>query len=155
MFCPFCSCEETKVNDSRIVSSGSEIRRRRECLVCESRFTTYERIDMIMPKVIKRSGYPTDFSEEKLRGGLLKALEKRPVSATEFEGLLARIVTAVRSLGDREIRSKQLGQIVMNELKLLDPVAYVRFASVYLSFDNMQAFKTLIEQYQEVENVDN
>jgi transcriptional repressor NrdR len=153
MFCPFCPCEETKVNDSRIVTAGSEIRRRRECLKCENRFTTYERIEMMMPRVIKRSGYPSEFNEDKLRSGLLKALERRPVSVTEYEDLVASIVGKVRSIGDREISSKQLGNIVMDKLKSIDPVAYVRFASVYLSFDNLQSFQTLIERYHEVDNV--
>lgn len=149
MFCTLCGFEETKVNDSRIIASGSEIRRRRQCLACNHRFTTYEKVELSMPKVVKRSGYYEDFSESKLRSGLLKALEKRPISVTKLDALVNQIITKVQALVEKEMTTDRLGHLVMDELKAIDPVAYVRYASVYLSFDNLNAFSKVIEQFNE------
>ena len=152
MFCTLCGCEETKVTDSRIISSGSEIRRRRECLACNHRFTTYEKVELMLPKVVKRSGYHEDFSEEKLRQGLLKALEKRPISVSDLDNLVNVIISKIQAMVEKEMTTDRLGRLVMEELKLIDPVAYVRYASVYLSFDDLNSFSKVIEQFNEAVN---
>ena len=145
MHCPFCSADETKVIDSRLVAEGDQVRRRRECLSCKERFTTYELVELVMPRVIKQNGNREPFNEDKLRGGLLRALEKRPVSVEEIETQINQIKHQLRATGEREIGSRELGQLVMEALKTLDHVAYVRFASVYRSFQDLSEFRDAIE----------
>lgn len=145
MFCPFCSHSETKVNDSRLVAEGHQVRRRRECLACGERFTSFESAELMMPRVIKSDGSREPFNEEKLRSGLMRALEKRPVSLEGVEAVLSRIKSALRATGEPELKSLELGELVMNELRILDEVAYVRFASVYRSFQDIDEFKREID----------
>ena len=140
MHCPFCSEVDTKVIDSRLVSDGTEVRRRRECPGCNERFTTFESAELVHPQVVKRDGERIPFDEKKLRSGMLKALEKRPVETEDFEAAIARILRQLRALGEREVASSFIGELVMHELRDLDQVAYVRFASVYLSFQDLSAF---------------
>lgn len=140
MYCPFCNACETKVTDSRLVADGQQIRRRRECLTCGERFTTYESPELILPRIIKREGEREDFNEDKLRSGMLRALEKRPVSIDAVEASVRRIIQKLRASGEREVSSQMLGECVMEELRHLDDVAYVRFASVYRSFQDINAF---------------
>lgn len=146
MRCPFCIHAETKVTDSRLVGEGEQVRRRRECLACAERFTTYEAVELAFPHVVKRDGRRSVFAEEKLRAGLVKALEKRPVSMEETEAALRRIKHRLWATGEREIESRLLGAWVMEELLALDEVAYVRFASVYQSFENLDAFREEIQR---------
>jgi transcriptional repressor NrdR len=146
MHCPFCGHEETKVNDSRLAGEGRQIRRRRECLKCEERFTTFETAELVMPQVIKGDRGREAFDETKVRAGLRKALEKRPVSQEQVDEALSRIVHKVRSLGDREVSSRAIGELVMEELRHLDEVAYVRFASVYRHFEDVEAFHEEIQK---------
>jgi transcriptional repressor NrdR len=146
MHCPFCGHEETKVNDSRLAGEGRQIRRRRECLKCEERFTTFESAELVMPQVIKGDRGREAFDEGKVRAGLHKALEKRPVSQEQIDEALSRIVHKVRSLGDREVSSRAIGELVMEELRHLDEVAYVRFASVYRHFEDVEAFHEEIQK---------
>ena len=146
MHCPFCGHEETKVNDSRLAGEGRQIRRRRECLQCGERFTTFETAELVMPLVIKGDRAREGFDEAKLRSGMTKALEKRPVSREQIDEALSRIVHKVRSLGDREISSRAIGELVMEELRHLDEVAYVRFASVYRQFEDVEAFHEEIQR---------
>ena len=146
MYCPFCGHVETKVNDSRLAAEGRQIRRRRECLSCGERFTTFETAELVMPLVIKSDESREPFDEHKLRSGLLKALVKRPVSQDAVEESVARIGHKLRSLGEREVASRFVGELVMEELRHLDEVAYVRFASVYRSFQDVEAFREEIER---------
>lgn len=146
MYCPFCGHVETKVNDSRLAAEGRQIRRRRECLSCGERFTTFETAELVMPLVVKSDNTREPFDEQKLRSGLLKALEKRPVAQDSVEEAIARICHKLRSLGEREVASRQVGELVMEELRHLDEVAYVRFASVYRSFQDVEAFREEIEK---------
>ena len=148
MHCPFCDHEETKVIDSRLASEGSQVRRRRECHSCGERFTTFESAELVMPKVIKRDGTRIPFDESKLRSGFERALEKRPVNAEDVEAAIARIAHKLRALGEREVKSRQIGEWVMDELAELDQVAYVRFASVYRSFQDVNAFREEIERLE-------
>ena len=140
MYCPFCGHVETKVTDSRLAGEGRQIRRRRECLKCGERFTTFEAAELLMPMVIKGDQGREAFDEAKLRAGLEKALQKRPVPRAEIDEALSRVVHKVRSLGDREVSSRAIGELVMEELRHLDEVAYVRFASVYRQFEDVEAF---------------
>ncbi|WP_394176354.1 transcriptional regulator NrdR [Thalassotalea litorea] len=140
MHCPFCSANDTKVIDSRLVADGHQIRRRRQCLHCSERFTTFETAELVMPRIIKRDGSREPFNEDKLRSGLLRALEKRPVSIEEIEGSINHVMSKLRATGEREVSSEMLGNIIMEELKKLDKVAYVRFASVYRSFEDIREF---------------
>jgi transcriptional repressor NrdR len=140
MYCPFCGHIETKVIDSRLASEGQQIRRRRECLSCAERFSTFETAELVMPLVIKGDRSREPFDEAKLRAGMEKALEKRPVSREAVEEALGRIRHKLRALGEREVQSRTLGEFVMEELHHLDEVAYVRFASVYRSFQDLDAF---------------
>ncbi|MGB6977015.1 MAG: transcriptional regulator NrdR [Gammaproteobacteria bacterium] len=149
MQCPFCGTQETKVIDSRLVGGGNEIRRRRECLQCSERFTTYEVAELIMPKIVKRDGRRSPFDETKLRAGMMKALEKRPISVEQVEAAINRIKHHLRALGEREINSKLVGEALMAELRLLDQVAYVRFASVYRSFEDVNAFREEIAKLED------
>lgn len=141
MHCPFCQAHDTKVIDSRLMREGNQIRRRRECIVCDERFTTYEAVELTLPRIIKRDGRRVIFSEEKLRAGMIRALEKRPVSAEQIESAIARIMRRATLTFEQEIPSAQLGEWVMEELQQLDQVAYVRFASVYRSFQDLNEFR--------------
>jgi len=149
MHCPFCTTQDTRVVDSRLSPEGDRVRRRRECTQCGARFTTYEVAELIMPAVIKRDDRREPFNEDKLRAGMMRALEKRPVSAEQVEAVLQRITDRIRAGGEREISSRQLGEWVMEELRRLDQVAYVRFASVYRSFQDVNAFREEIERLQQ------
>ena len=140
MFCPFCSEQETKVIDSRLVAEGQQVRRRRECVVCHERFTTFESAELVMPRVIKRDGSREPFNEDKLRAGLQRALEKRPVSTEKVEQCVLSLKSQLRATGEREVASGLLGNLIMKALKELDKVAYVRFASVYRSFEDIREF---------------
>ncbi|CAB9494668.1 transcriptional regulator NrdR [Alteromonas macleodii] len=140
MFCPFCSEQETKVIDSRLVAEGQQVRRRRECMVCHERFTTFESAELVMPRVIKRDGSREPFNEDKLRAGLQRALEKRPVSTEKVEQCVLSLKSKLRATGEREVSSELLGNLIMKALKELDKVAYVRFASVYRSFEDIREF---------------
>jgi len=146
MHCPFCGHEETKVNDSRLAGEGRQIRRRRECLKCGERFTTFETAELLMPLVIKHDRGREAFDEGKLRAGMEKALEKRPVSREQVDEAVSRIVHRVRGLGDREVTARAIGELVMEELRHLDEVAYVRFASVYRQFEDVEAFHEEIQR---------
>lgn len=146
MHCPFCGHEETKVNDSRLAAEGRQIRRRRECLKCGERFTTFESAELVMPLIVKNHGAREPFDEQKLRSGFLKALEKRPVEREKIDASVARIAHRLRGLGEREVPSRQVGEFVMEELRHLDEVAYVRFASVYRSFQDVEAFRAEVER---------
>ncbi len=146
MYCPFCGKQDTKVIDSRLASEGAQVRRRRECLDCGERFTTFEFAELVMPRIIKSNGAREPFDEKKLVGGMMRALEKRPVDADSVEGAISRLQHRLRASGEREIPSMQLGEWVMNELRQLDQVAYVRFASVYRSFEDVNAFREEIEK---------
>jgi len=148
MFCPFCNAEDTKVIDSRLVADGNEVRRRRECSVCEERFTTYEIAELVMPRIIKRDGRRSPFDENKLRNGMMKALEKRPVSVEKIEAAINHIKHRLQTTGEREVSSQVVGEAMMNELRSLDQVAYVRFASVYRSFQDVNAFREEIQRLQ-------
>ena len=140
MHCPFCSTDETKVIDSRLVSAGHQVRRRRECLSCSERFTTFETAELVMPKIIKRNGSRDPFNEDKMLNGILRALEKRPVSTEKIELAINTIKSQLRATGERELPSELLGNFIMDQLKILDKVAYVRFASVYRSFEDIREF---------------
>ena len=140
MFCPFCSAQETKVIDSRLVSGGEQIRRRRQCIECSERFTTFEMAELVMPKVIKRDNTREPFNEDKLAAGLTRALEKRPVSTEAIDQTMGKIKSELRATGEREVKSEFIGELIMQALKKLDKVAYVRFASVYRSFEDVKEF---------------
>jgi transcriptional repressor NrdR len=146
MHCPFCGHEETKVNDSRLAAEGRQIRRRRECLACGERFTTFETAELVMPLVVKNDADREPFDEQKLRAGILRALQKRPVEQEKIESAIERITHRLRALGEREVRSRQIGEFVMDELRHLDEVAYVRFASVYRSFQDIEAFRDEVDK---------
>ena len=146
MHCPFCSHEETKVIDSRLAGEGSQVRRRRECLSCGERFTSYETAELVLPHVTKRDGRREPFDEAKLRGGIVRALEKRPVTSEQIEESITHILHRLRTLGEREVDSRRLGDLVMEELRRLDEVAYVRFASVYRSFQDVTEFQEEIQR---------
>ncbi|OBW94860.1 NrdR family transcriptional regulator [Gallibacterium salpingitidis] len=148
MHCPFCSAQDTKVIDSRLVADGYQIRRRRECLQCHERFTTFEMAELVTPKIVKNNGNREPFNEDKLRAGFSRALEKRPVSEENIENAISRIIHTLQTSGEREVSSKLVGTLVMNELKKLDKVAYIRFASVYLSFDDIKQFSDEIDKLQ-------
>ncbi|MEH6549084.1 MAG: transcriptional regulator NrdR [Pseudomonadales bacterium] len=148
MFCPFCSAEDTKVIDSRLVAEGNQVRRRRECLSCSDRFTTYESAELLLPKVIKGDGSREPFNEDKLRSGIQKALEKRPVGVEESEACLNRIKQRLQATGEREVDSRLIGEQVMDELRQTDHVAYVRFASVYRDFKDLKEFREELDRLE-------
>jgi transcriptional repressor NrdR len=152
VYCPFCGHIETKVTDSRLAAEGTQIRRRRECLKCGERFTTFETAELLMPLVIKEDRSRQPFSEAKLRSGMEKALEKRPVSREQVDEAVSRIVHKVRRLADREVPARTIGELVMDELRQLDEVAYVRFASVYRHFEDVEAFHAEIERLRSLRN---
>lgn len=140
MFCPFCRADDTKVIDSRLVADGYQVRRRRECTACHERFTTFEAAELVMPRIIKRDGSREPYNEEKLRSGLQRALEKRPVPTEQIESLISKVESQLRATGEREVQSEMIGHLIMEELLKLDKVAYVRFASVYRSFKDIREF---------------
>jgi transcriptional repressor NrdR len=146
MKCPFCGKDETQVVETRVAEDGDFIRRRRQCMACERRFTTYERPDITMPAVVKKDGRRIDFDGAKLEASMKLALRKRPVSTEQIDSAVRRIEEKLLSLGVREIPSARIGELVMRELKKLDKVAYVRFASVYRSFEDVDEFKTLVDE---------
>lgn len=146
MKCPFCQHGDTQVLDTRISDEGDSIRRRRRCTQCEKRFTTYERVELAMPVIVKKNGSRTEFDPSKLRASLMLALRKRPVSAEAVEAALHRIEEKLLSSGEREVLSGKIGELVMNELKRLDKIAYIRFASVYRSFEDISEFQDVIDE---------
>lgn len=146
MQCPFCRVDETKVIDSRLVVEGDQVRRRRECISCGERFTTYETIELSLPRLLKRDGSCVQFREEKLRAGILRALEKRPVRTEQVDAAMNRLLKKLRAAGEREIETQVLGEWVMTELRALDEIAYVRFASVYRRFQDIGEFQAEIER---------
>jgi transcriptional repressor NrdR len=148
MRCPFCAAQDTRVLDSRLANEGDQVRRRRECNICKERFTTYEAAELTMPRVVKREGIREPFEENKLRSGMLKALEKRPVSSDAIEAAINRIKKDLMEKGEREIPAQELGEKVMKELSALDHVAFVRFASVYRNFQDVTEFTEMIEDLQ-------
>jgi transcriptional repressor NrdR len=150
MHCPFCSHEETKVIDSRLAGEGRQIRRRRQCLDCNERFTTFESAELVMPRLVKSDNSRQPFDENKLRNSMVRALEKRPVSSDDVEQAVGRLVHKLRTLGEREVPSRLIGDLVMEELRKLDEVAYVRFASVYRRFQDVTEFQDEILRLQEI-----
>jgi len=146
MHCPFCSDADTRVIDSRLVAEGEQVRRRRECNACGERFTTFETAELWLPRLVKRDGSRVPFDEEKLRNGMLRALEKRPVSVELIEASVSQIKHKLRAKGERELKALVVGEMVMDELKKLDDVAYIRFASVYRHFEDLNEFREEIER---------
>ena len=146
MKCPFCSNDETQVVETRVSEDGDFIRRRRQCMACEKRFTTYERPDVTFPAVVKKDGRRIDYERAKLQASMNLALRKRPVSTEQIDSAVERIEEKLLGLGVREIPSARIGELVMRELKKLDKVAYVRFASVYRSFEDIDEFKTFVDE---------
>ena len=146
MHCPFCSAVDTKVIDSRLVAEGNNVRHRRECITCAERFTTYEAAELVMPRIIKAGGIREPFNEDKMTAGLMKALEKRPVSIERVEEAVTKIKASLRATGEREIDSRAVGELVMSQLRDLDEVAFVRFASVYRSFKDLDEFRQEIDR---------
>lgn len=152
MYCPFCNETETKVIDSRLVSDGGQVRRRRECLSCRERFTTFEAAELLMPRIIKHNEKREPFDEEKLRRGFLRALQKRPVSIEDIDASIAIVKRSLQAMGEREVKSLVVGEQVMSQLRSLDQVAFVRFASVYRSFQDVSEFKEEIDRLNEPTN---
>ena len=148
MRCPFCGTQDTKVIDSRLSGEGDQVRRRRRCEVCKERFTTYETAELNLPRLIKQDGSRVPFDGRKLASGMMRALEKRPVGTEEVDAALNRITRKLMASGDREVTTRQLGEWVMDELKALDQVAYVRYASVYRKFEDVAAFREEIERLE-------
>jgi transcriptional repressor NrdR len=148
MRCPFCGAQDTKVVDSRLSGEGDQVRRRRKCEDCNERFTTYESAELNLPRVIKRDGTRVPFDTNKLQAGIMRALEKRPVSTEDIDAALARIHRRLITSGEGEISSQRIGEFVMDELQGLDQVAYVRFASVYRKFEDVNAFREEIERLE-------
>jgi transcriptional repressor NrdR len=146
MHCPFCGANDTKVIDSRLVAEGEQVRRRRECLACGERFTTFETAELVLPRLIKQDGSRQPFDEEKLRAGMQRALEKRPVSIERLEAALGHIKGQLRATGEREVKSLVVGELVMAELRKLDEVAYIRFASVYRRFQALDEFREELDR---------
>ena len=148
MRCPFCGADDTRVVDSRLANEGDQVRRRRRCVVCDERFTTYEVAELTLPRVIKSNAAREPFNDDKLRGGMMRALEKRPVSIESIEAALGHIHKKILLSGEREVPSSMIGELVMGELRLLDEVAYIRFASVYRRFDDIEEFRSMIEHLE-------
>jgi len=148
MRCPFCGATDTKVIDSRLVGEGDQVRRRRECTVCSERFTTYESAELNLPRVVKTDGRRVPFDGRKLRAGMSRALEKRPVSTDDLEAAINRITRALMASGESEVPARRIGELVMDELRALDQVAYMRFASVYRKFEDVNAFREEIERLE-------
>ena len=150
MHCPFCSHEETKVIDSRLAADGMQIRRRRQCLDCKERFTTFESAELVMPRLVKNDNSRQPFDESKLRNSMVRALEKRPVPSDELEQAIGHLIHKLRTMGEREVPSRLVGELVMEELRALDEVAYVRFASVYRRFQDITEFEEEIKRLQRI-----
>ena len=148
MHCPFCKAEDTQVIDSRVSDDGDSIRRRRRCVACSKRFTTYETVEFRMPQEVKQDGSRTEFDLDKLRTGFMRALHKRPVPTPLVDDAVATVTQQVLALGEREIPSRRIGEMVMKELYKLDTVAYIRFASVYRSFQDVDDFRDAIKEVQ-------
>ncbi|RFU45908.1 transcriptional regulator NrdR [Paraburkholderia sp. DHOC27] len=148
MRCPFCRHDDTQVVDSRVSEDGAAIRRRRRCPACDKRFTTYERVELALPSVVKKDGSRTEFDRRKIFASMQLALRKRPVSADAVDASVARIEYQLLGSGEREVRSERLGELVMNELRELDTIAYVRFASVYRRFEDVSEFEDVIEEFR-------
>ena len=146
MKCPFCGHLETQVVETRLAEDGGFIRRRRQCTACEKRFTTYEKPEVTFPSIVKKDGRRIEYQREKLRASLNLALRKRPVSTEQVDAAIERIEEKLLALPSREVASNRIGELVMRELKKLDKVAYVRFASVYRSFEDIDDFKTLVDE---------
>ena len=146
MHCPFCPNEETQVLDSRVSEDGRAVRRRRRCEKCDKRFTTYERIELSMPTLVKKDGSRVDYSRDKILGSMRKALRKRPVSSEALEAAIAQLEEKLISLGEKEIPTSRIGELVMRELKKLDKVAYIRYASVYRSFEDIESFESALKE---------
>ena len=151
MRCPFCSFQDTKVIDSRLVAEGDQVRRRRECVECGERFTTFEGAELVMPRVIKGDGSRQPFDDSKLKAGILRAVEKRPVSVEDVEKSILNIQSRLRAMGEREVSTHVIGELVMEALKKLDQVAFVRFASVYRRFKDVSEFRDEIERLESKE----
>jgi transcriptional repressor NrdR len=150
MHCPFCSHEETKVIDSRLAADGRQIRRRRQCLDCNERFTTFESAELVMPRLIKNDNSRQPFDESKLRSSMTRALETRPVPSDGLEEAVERLIHRLRTMGEREVPSRLVGDLVMEELRALDEIAYVRFASVYRRFQDVTEFEEEIRRLQRI-----
>ena len=148
MKCPFCGSTDTQVIDSRVTEPGDSIRRRRRCLACQKRFTTYETVELRLPQVVKTDGTRSDFDVAKLRNGFQRALHKRPVPTEFVDQAVDRVVGHVLARGEREIASRQIGELVMQELYKLDKVAYIRFASVYRSFQDVSDFRDALKEVE-------
>jgi len=148
MRCPFCKHDDTQVVDSRVSETGDSIRRRRRCVGCDKRFTTYEFVELRMPQLIKSNGSREEFNEAKLRTGFARALHRRPVPTNLVEDAISRVTQTVLSLGEREIESRRIGELVMSELRKLDKVAYIRFASVYRDFQDVDDFRDVLREVQ-------
>ena len=148
MRCPFCGAQDTKVVDSRLSGEGDQVRRRRKCVVCKERFTTYESAELNLPRIVKRDGSRVPFDGRKLRSGMIRALEKRPVSTEQIDTAMSHIQRRLMSSGESEVPSLRIGELVMDELRQLDQVAYVRFASVYRKFEDVAAFREEIERLE-------
>ncbi|WP_299006404.1 transcriptional regulator NrdR [uncultured Shewanella sp.] len=148
MHCPFCSATDTKVIDSRLVAEGHQVRRRRECVKCHERYTTFEGAELVMPRVVKQDGSRQPFDEAKLRAGMLRSVEKRPVSMDQIEKSITQIKSTLRATGEREIKSQMIGNLMMDQLVDLDKVAYIRFASVYRAFEDVSEFGDAIAKLQ-------
>jgi len=144
--CPFCGSEDTQVVDTRANLESNTIRRRRKCVRCEKRFTTYERVDLKMPRLVKKDGSRTDFDRDKLMGSMMLALRKRPVATEEVEAAVDRVIERLRSLGEREVTTSRVGDFVMRELAKLDKIGYIRFASVYRSFETPDDFREAVQE---------
>ncbi|MBT3308144.1 MAG: transcriptional regulator NrdR [Gammaproteobacteria bacterium] len=149
MRCPFCKAEDTRVVDSRLVGEGEQVRRRRECQACSERFTTFEMVDLVTPRIIKSDGNRQPYDESRLRRGFLRALEKRPVETEYIDAAIERIRHRLHATGEREVPARELGEWVMDELRNLDEVAYIRFASVYRSFQDVNAFREMVERMEQ------
>jgi transcriptional repressor NrdR len=150
MHCPFCGHDETKVIDSRLAGEGRQIRRRRQCLACNERFTTFESAELVMPRLIKNDNSRQPFDENKLRNSMTRALEKRPVPSDQLEEAIGHLIHKLRTMGEREVPSRLVGELVMEELRALDEVAYVRFASVYRRFQDITEFEEEIRRLQRI-----
>jgi transcriptional repressor NrdR len=146
--CPFCGAEDTKVIDSRLAGDGDQVRRRRKCEICNERFTTYETAELNLPRIVKRDGSRVPFDGRKLRNGMIRALEKRPVSTEQVDAAIAHIQRRLMQGGEGEVPSRRIGELVMDELRGLDQVAYVRFASVYRKFEDVAAFREEIDRLE-------
>jgi len=148
--CPFCGSEDTQVVDTRANLESNTIRRRRKCVGCEKRFTTYERVDLKMPRLVKKDGSRTDFDRDKLMGSMMLALRKRPVATEQIESAVDHVTERLRSLGEREISTNRVGDFVMRELARLDKIAYIRFASVYRQFETLDDFRDAVQEVKAV-----